>query len=142
MTSELPAPARLSRARVLVADDDAELRLVIKSVLKKAGYSVTEAADGNRLVDLMADELLLRGGEHPFDLIISDVRMPGWTGLEVLRSLRAAGNRTPVVLITAFGDEKVHAEAASLGAATLLDKPFGLAELRAATLDAIQHRAA
>ncbi len=129
-------------ARVILAEDDKALRDVLAAVLRKAGYEVVEAADGTRLVDLMADELLQRDHLDAYDLIISDVRMPGWTGLEVLRSLRAAGDRTPVLLITAFGDSGLHQEAFRLGVTSMLDKPFDLATFRARAQAALRSRAA
>ena len=129
-------------ARVILAEDDKALRDVLAAVLRKAGYEVVEAADGTRLVDLMADELLQRDHLDVYDLIISDVRMPRWTGLEVLRSLRAAGDRTPVLLITAFGDSGLHQEALRLGVTSMLDKPFDLATFRASAQAALRSRAA
>lgn len=142
MMSTHPSEIELAPARVVLAEDDAEFRSVVAAVLRKAGYEVIEAEDGERLVDLMADGFLMEEGPGSYDLVISDVRMPGWTGLEVLRSLRTAGDRTPMLLITAFGDDRVHEEARRLGAVATLDKPFDLATLRAATLNALKARAA
>jgi DNA-binding NtrC family response regulator len=65
----------------------------------------------------------------PFDLIISDVRMPGYGGLDLLASLRHANSRVPVILITAFGSASTHAAAKRLGAFATLDKPFDLDDL-------------
>jgi len=78
---------------------------------------------------------MLRPPEARPDLIVSDVRMPGWSGLDLLRFLRHRRSAIPVVLITAFGDRDTHERAARLGAA-VLDKPFALADLRRAIDDA------
>ena len=67
-----------------------------------------------------------------FKAIVSDICMPGLTGLDLLAALRCTRFEIPVILITAFGDEEVRAEARSLGATAVLDKPFNLDELPAA----------
>ena len=74
-------------------------------------------------------------GQSIFDIVISDVRMPGLTGLDVLAILRCANWATPVILITAFGDEATHAEGRELGAVAVFDKPFNVEQLRAAVLE-------
>jgi CheY-like chemotaxis protein len=121
-------PNRPPRARVLLADDDFELRSLLSGELRQAGYIVTEVGSGTDLLDRLASDLI-QSNQPQFDLLVSDVRMPGWSGLEVLGGLRRAGLRLPVVLITAFGDSKTHRTAHKLGAA-LLDKPFDLDDFR------------
>lgn len=121
-------PNHPAKARVLVADDDREFRHLLSSELRQAGYAVTEVASGTDLLDQIASDLI-ESAEPRFDLLVSDVRMPGWSGLEVLGGLRRAGLGLPVVLITAFGDRKTHRAAHQLGA-VLLDKPFDLADFR------------
>jgi DNA-binding response OmpR family regulator len=78
----------------------------------------------------------------PPDAIIMDVRMPGYSGIHILAALRAAQWSTPVILITAFGDARVHEEGARLGAAVVFDKPFDIDDLRTAllNLERIDHR--
>jgi DNA-binding response OmpR family regulator len=117
--------------RILVGEDDTDLRQLIAASLVTDGHEVVEAADGREILALLAPTLARPGARSPFDLIISDIRMPGWSGLEVLAGLRHYPMAPSVVLITAFGDEHVHAEARRLGAAAVLDKPFDLDELRA-----------
>ena len=125
-----------ARRRVLVAEDDPSLRRLIVTVLEGAGHEVFEAEDG---VQLLAQiERLVAGkraGAGSF-VIVTDVHMPGLTGLDVLAILRCAFSRTPVVLITAFGDAETHAEARELGAVTVLDKPFDVDVLRAVVEEA------
>ena len=76
-----------------------------------------------------------------FDVIVSDIRMPGVTGLSVLAGLRGIEGTPPIILISAFGDEETHAEARELGAAALLDKPFEMSDLLDRVRDAISSRA-
>jgi DNA-binding response OmpR family regulator len=66
------------------------------------------------------------------DLIVSDIRLPYFTGLEILESLQVATRRIPMILITGFPDRETHAQASRLGAECVLEKPFDLGELRAA----------
>jgi CheY-like chemotaxis protein len=122
-------PSKPRAHRVLLAEDDQELRWLIAHSLRGDGFEVVEAADGLDLLDQVGTSLSDTLELESIDLIVSDVRMPGWTGLEVLAGLNSAGCHTPVVLITAFGDPEVHAAGKRLGAAAVLDKPFDLNEL-------------
>ncbi|MBW2702017.1 MAG: response regulator [Deltaproteobacteria bacterium] len=118
----------LHQAKIVLAEDDEDMRDLLAGALKRAGYAVDEVADGNELLDHLADGLLAEGRVPP-DLIVSDIRMPGWTGLDVLAGLREPDWTVPIILITAFGNEETHAEAERLGAAVLLDKPFDVDDL-------------
>jgi DNA-binding response OmpR family regulator len=114
-------------SRILLAEDDSEMRQLIALCLAKEGHDVVQAADGVQLVAHVTDSL--RDG-RPVDLVISDVRMPGLTGFEAIQWLRSLGCRAPVVLITAFGDARTHMESVRRGVVRVLDKPFDLDELR------------
>ncbi|MDP1826449.1 MAG: response regulator [Archangium sp.] len=119
----------MNAPQVLLAEDDAELRRFLCDVLRKKGYAVTEAASGDDLLERLWER---SHAPAPFDLIVSDVRMPGLTGLEVLDGLRddfepSIGD-TPVIFITAFGDAEVHEEARDMRA-IVFDKPFDVDEL-------------
>jgi CheY-like chemotaxis protein len=122
--------------RVLVAEDDASLRRMIAAVLRGDGYDVVEAGDGLELLGQI--EAILAGGRARSDefVILADVNMPGLTGMDVLAILRCASAAPAVILMTAFGDREVHAEARELGAAAVLDKPFNLDTLRAIVVEA------
>lgn len=117
--------------RILLAEDDDAMRNMILQVLTRAGHTVVSLEDGFELADYV--ELIRQGGglEAP-DLILSDVRMPGRTGLEVLAQVRARGLTCPVLLLSAFADDPTREEARRLGAQALLDKPVDMDELKAA----------
>jgi len=134
LTYRYAAPRRL---RVLLAEDDDDLRFLLAGALRKDGYEVLEARDGAELLAQLRGVLPSNTSwtastppPAPPDVVVSDVMMPGATGLEVLTAVHRAQIGTPVVLITAFGAPETHAEARRLGAVAVLDKPFELADLR------------
>ena len=130
-----PSPARL-----LLAEDDFELRELLASVLRADGHEVVEACDGNELWALLSRESEA-DDQAPFSLVVSDVRMPGLNAFEVLTRLRRALTETPVILITAFGDQTTHLRGLRLGASRVLDKPFDCDELRDAVQATLQQLA-
>ncbi len=107
------------RPHILLADDDAELRELLRFVLERAGYRVTVCGNGLQLLEQLewAEE---------YDLVISDVRMPAFTGLEVLESQVGNPARPPFICMTAFGDAKTFENAKKLGATATIEKPFDL----------------
>lgn len=111
-----------SPCRLLVAEDNQAFRELLTFSLFRAGYTVTSCADGLTLLEKL--EQHLRGEAEPYDVVISDVRMPALTGLEVLEVLHDRPGRPPLICMTAFGDPETHATALDLGAAAILDKPF------------------
>jgi CheY-like chemotaxis protein len=115
--------------RVLVADDDPEMRRLVSDTLRKDGYEIVEEPDGGRLLVRVASLYQKTGAALPVHLIVSDIRMPVCTGLDILKGMRDAHWGTPVVLMTAFADDEVSRRAALLGA-TLFNKPFQMADLR------------
>ena len=133
----VPAPDVPPRRHplVLLAEDDEAFRRLLASVLEQEGYEVVEARDGLALLASIEDTLTVRRERPESFLVVADVRMPGLTGLDVLAILRCANWRTPVILITAFGDEATHAEGRELGAVAVFDKPFNVEQLRAAVLE-------
>jgi len=128
-----------SRPRILVAEDDGEMRAVLVEALRGNGYQVTECSDGFRPLNHLGSVLLspevLGGESEEFDLVISDIRMPGVTGLSILEGVRLFEGFPPVILITAYGDEDTHTEAERLGAAAIFDKPFDVDDLLAKVRD-------
>lgn len=126
-----------SPSRVLLAEDNGEMRDLLALTLRAEGYEVHECTHGMELLQHLKP--LFNDESIPFDVIVSDIRMPGVTGLEVLEGVhQEAAPCPPVLLITAFGDEDTHAMAKSCGVYTVLDKPFTLDKLIAAVKDALE----
>ncbi|PLX93687.1 MAG: DNA-binding response regulator [Desulfuromonas sp.] len=112
----------MSKAKVLLIDDDASLRRVMEYTLQQAGYQVLVAADGSAGLELFAKEVP--------PVVITDVQMPGESGYEVLRRIKSENPRTQVIVITAYGTVEKAVEAMKLGASDYLTKPFGRDELK------------
>jgi len=109
--------------KILVAEDDAAIAEVLAYSLRKAGYSVESAGDGE------AAEAALRAGEP--DLLILDLGLPKKSGLEVLHGLRERGSRLPVLILTALDDLAHRVQGLDAGADDYLQKPFEFSELEA-----------
>jgi CheY-like chemotaxis protein len=112
----------LQPPRILLAEDDPEMRALVSGDLRRAGYGVVECADGAALLRRLESTSAKEG--LGVELVIADLRMPELTGLEVLERLRGVDPFTPYILVTAFGSEETRRAAGRLGAATVLDKPF------------------
>jgi len=117
-------------ARILVAEDDADLRPMIAMALTEAGFDVVEAEDGSTLLDYLAGSLEHDGTFDQFDVIVSDIQMPGFTALDVLAGSQRFVARTPILIVTAVSDPEVHERARQLGAAGVMTKPVDVEELR------------
>ena len=115
--------------RILIAEDDEEMKKLLTRSLQKAGYEVITCLHGWDLLSRLSTLIITEGEKEEYSLIISDIRMPGVTGMEVLKGLSQIDLYPPMILITAFGDEKIHAEAEKHGAAALFDKPFDINDL-------------
>ncbi len=117
-----------TRPRVLVVDDNSEMRRVVLDALRQEGYEVREAASARMLLDMI---LQIETSAFPIDgidLVVLDHRMPGMTGLDAMRILRQADKRVPAILMTAYPEGRVQADAASLDV-MVLPKPFTRADL-------------
>ena len=106
--------------RVLVAEDDRVARDLLSEILRGEGYEVEAVDDGAVAIERA------QAGDGRYDLVVSDVRMERSGGLDVLAAFTAKAPSTPVILITAFGDEATHTRARELGATMVIDKPFDL----------------
>jgi DNA-binding NtrC family response regulator len=104
------------RARILVVDDELSVLLTLAANLELAGFEVREAGSGEQALELIQQE--------SFDLILSDVCMPGISGVELHRELKRLLPEVPVVLMTAFAQEEELSEALRTGVFTVLPKPF------------------
>ncbi len=113
--------AKTSAARILVVDDEDVLREMLGDALRLSGFEVLDAADGSKALTI------LQSGK--VDLIISDVNMPGMDGYEMLSHLRAQGDETPAIMLTARRERADVTKGLKLGADDYVTKPFGLEEL-------------
>lgn len=110
-------------ARILVVDDEKNIRLMIELALGQSGHTVVLAADG-------PEGLSKYGDGSDFDLVLLDQRMPGMEGLEVLRELRKKSPESKIIMITAFGTIDLAVDAMKAGATDFLRKPFTTDMLR------------
>jgi two-component system KDP operon response regulator KdpE len=116
--------------RVLVVEDEAQLRFWLRRNLQQAGYQVREAEDG-------ATALRELGGFKP-DVVLLDLMLPDMNGVEVCRAARR-DHETPIIVVSALGEEKTKVEALDEGADDYLTKPFGMEELLARIRVALRH---
>lgn len=128
--------------RVLLAEDDEDIRELLATALREDGFDVVEFEDGFELLDYLSSALPGDAVLPRPAIIISDIRMPGHSGLEVLERLRDADPDTPVILISAFADREVQREAKRLGAEIVLRKPVDIDELRRLVFSTTGHVAA
>jgi DNA-binding response OmpR family regulator len=113
----------VSKIQILLAEDDQNIRLGLMDTLESEGYSPTPATDGEQAL------ALFKGGT--FDLVILDVMMPRMNGYDVCREIRAIDATTPVIMLTAKGEEIDKVVGLQLGADDYVTKPFGIHELLA-----------
>ena len=111
------------RRRLLLVEDDPTLRQALTFNLTREGYEVSAAADGESALDA--------GRRYRLDLILLDVMLPGMSGVEVLRVLRREGVSTPVIILSAKGDEIDRVVGLKIGADDYVAKPFSRPELLA-----------
>ena len=109
--------------RLLVVEDEENLRTVIRKRLTKEGYRVDACADGQEALDYMA--------VSPYDTVILDIMMPKMSGMEVLKKMRAGGDQTPVLFLTAKDGIEDRVKGLDSGADDYLVKPFAFEELLA-----------
>ena len=121
------------RARVLVADDEASIRFVLRESLEDEGCEVVDVEDGERALEQLSS--------GSFQVAFLDIRMPGLSGLELLDRLRGTGSDVAVVIITAQNTFENAVEAMKRGALDYLVKPFGMAEAKALVAKALRARA-
>lgn len=120
------------KSRILVVDDEESIREFLEIMLKKEGYEVTLAEDGQKAKDLLA--------KKSFDMIISDLQMPHVTGIELLKHVKETAPEIVFMMITAFGTTETAVEAMKMGAYDYITKPFKIDEVRLNIQNALRSR--
>jgi len=123
---------KVAQRTILVADDDASIRSLLKQLLSDEGYSVVEATTGTEVVEKVKDT-------NP-DLVIMDVRMPELDGIEALSKLKVSSPKTSVLIMTAFGSSNNAIRAMELGAFDYITKPFELDKISHTVKRVIEYR--
>jgi len=126
----LPTDASNDKGLVLLVEDDVAIRGVYAKVLSSAGHDVHTADNGLQAIEKLA--------EKPFDVVVSDISMPGMSGMDLLKAIRTRNEAIPVILMTACPDVRTAAEAVERRALRYLLKPVPLGDLRSAVGDAVR----
>ena len=121
------------KGTILVVDDERSIRVGLKGLLSKEGYEVTIAENGNEALRLLANQ--------EYDLVLTDLRMAGFDGLSLLKKIKEQYPETFVMLMTAYGSEKIAVEAMKAGARDYLIKPFDNDEVKILVRQALEQRA-
>jgi len=121
----------LQRNRILVVDDDESLRRVTEVQLQQGGYQVLTAASGQEALELLQ--------KRPVELVVTDLKMPGMSGLELLKRIRADYPELVVIVVTAFGTIETAVEAMRAGAYDYVTKPVHIEELKLTIGRALEH---
>jgi len=117
-------------SRILVVDDEESMRQLLEIALGKEGYRLTLAESGRKATEIF--------DKSSYDLVISDIKMPDMSGVEVLRHVKETDPSVPVIMITAYASAETAVEALRLGAYDYLTKPFKLEELKANIRNALE----
>src|SRR4051812_15402960 len=115
-------PAAVESARILVVDDERSMREMLAILLKREGHEVSVAENGRGAIELL--------NQRPFDLVVSDARMPDIDGLEVLRHARSINPSVIAIMVTAYGSPDLLRGVAQLGVNDYVEKPFNTEVLR------------
>jgi CheY-like chemotaxis protein len=119
------------KGRVLVAEDNDDVRALLTQILQADGHVVVEVASGRELLDVLAERTAKSWPQEAFDVIVTDHQMPHGDGLDTIAQLRRAGCATPILLITSFADESLRDRAEALETMVMC-KPFPLPAFRTA----------
>ena len=116
----------MAKEHILVVDDEQNMLNTLAFILETANYQVTTAAAGREALE---EILAAQESDRPIDLLITDIRLPGLTGLQLIDELNYLKIKIPVLVITAYGDRSLFLELMRAGCAGYLDKPFDYKEL-------------
>lgn len=122
-----------TKGRILIVDDERSMREMLEIFLGREGYDTASCGSVSEALDAME-------GTPAFDLVITDINMPGLTGLDLLRKISEDSPGLPVVVITAYGSSDSAVQAMKLGAADYITKPFRIEEIKARICAAVERR--
>ena len=120
------------RVRVLLAEDDDDVRTALQHFLESEGFDVQAVSNGADMLEILAASVLLENTRPEPDIIVTDVRMPCFNGLHIMESLRADGWRNPAIVMSAYGDDAMVERIGRLEKVTFFTKPFDLDQFEAA----------
>lgn len=113
---------QVKKPHILLVDDEENFRFSAGVALRSAGYAVTEAADGSQALSLLVD--VQRCKNDPPDLLLTDIRMPRMSGVELIEGLRGHGITVPILILSGFADRQVIENLRAMGYPDFLEKPF------------------
>lgn len=122
---------------VLIVEDDGRVRELMAQLMQSEGFEVVELSDGMEALNYLAAAEVFRGDMRRPDLVIADIQMPSFSGLDLLMGIREYHTRPPVMLVTGLKDEEIHREARRLGATQVISKPFDVDSFLLAVDDAL-----
>ena len=123
---------KLYKAKILIVEDEINMRRTLASVLKRKGYMVRGAGDGVESLNLLKQE--------DFDLILTDIRMPNMDGVELLKNVRKINPEIIVIVMTAYGSIENAVECMKLGATDYVTKPFSMDEIQVKIEKALENK--
>lgn len=121
-----------AKAAVLIVDDERIIREILTRSVTREGYAVDQATDGRDALDKLATS--------PFDIVITDIKMPGMDGIELLKKVKAQYPKTSVIIITAYGGSLTPTDTLKAGADMYITKPFKSFEIAEALRTVIKKR--
>ncbi|TKJ46821.1 hypothetical protein CEE34_06940 [Candidatus Aerophobetes bacterium Ae_b3a] len=120
----------MPKGKILVVDDEIKMRRVLQMILQKEGYEIVTSKDGR--------EALQKVEEENFDLVLTDMKMPGLSGIDLLKKIRESDKEIPVIMITAYGTVETAVKAMKEGAYDYLLKPFEKDEMKIIVANALK----
>jgi two-component system response regulator PilR (NtrC family) len=132
MTTETPTRTTAGTARILIVDDERSMRELLGIVLRREGYDVVVAECGREAITLLE--------QQPVDLLISDIKMPDLSGVDVLRAAKRVDQDIIGIMVTAFASTESAVDALRMGAYDYLSKPFDVDELKLVVRNALERR--
>ncbi len=112
----------IDKKRILVIEDDEEMRSLLRDFFEEEGFETDSVSNGSEAFRMLVREI--------FDIVITDIRMPGLTGLDIIPGVRKLQPETFIIVITAFGSEEVYRKAMERGANSYLEKPLRFMKLK------------